>query len=220
MRTLMIGVFLCLAAAAGATDGSELPAVADVLAAYNAGIDLTASEVESLTVRQVVIEPCDDGEDRTATAVLSYVRGSELERTVLASDLRYPAGEYRLKSLVGPFISEDDYRVTVAGRERMEGEECIRLDVEALERDVDHFDGTVWVSAIDGGPVRIQGGVADPPFPAREILLDKTFALVNGRYRLVRRHTGEVEVGLLLGSRRGVRHIFYEEYAVSAVKRD
>jgi hypothetical protein len=207
-------LIVCLLAATQMS--AAVPQAAEVLGRYNETVRAAMSEIDSLSVRQVVIEPCDDGEDRTAVAVLTYVRGEKLRRDVLESDLRYPSGEYRLESLVGPLVLTGEYSVDVVGEEEMDGEACLRLELTALVRDVDHFDGTLWLSSVDGGPVRIQGAVADPPFPAREILLDKSFALVGGRFRLVSRHTGEVEVGLLLGSTRGVRHIFYEEYSIRA----
>ena len=59
------------------------------------------------------------------------------------------------------------------------------------------------------------GAVADPPFPALEIKLDKSFEPGPGGYWLVRRHTGEVRVSLLLGSKWGLRHIFYDQYVLS-----
>ena len=215
--TLVFFLFLLLPSPVLAAD--ELPDVADVLAVYNAGIEAAMTGIDSLFVRQEVIEHCPDGEDRTASAHLSYNRADGLSRTVIESDLRYPSGKYRLESLVGPVLRPDEYEVELTGVEEMEGEECLRLELRALVRDVDHFDGTLWVSVVDGGPVRIEGGVADRPFPAREILLDKSFIPVSGGFRLVRRHTGEVEIGLLVGSSRGVRHIFYEGYVVRTARR-
>lgn len=232
MRTGVAGLFLAtavlVAAPASAVEGAgptaadpgarPLPPVAEILASYSAGVDRALSDIESLFVRQIVIEPCDGDGDRTAVALLTYVRGNGLERIVQESSLRYPSGRYTLKSLVGPAITPEEYDVTVGGPEIVEGEPCLRLELEALVRDEDHFDGTVWLSMADWGLVRIVGEVADPPFPARMIRLDKSFERVEAGLRLVRRHTGEVEVGALLGGRRGVRHIFYEEYTVRVGK--
>jgi len=219
--TLSIGFLAVLVAAAtplaaGASPGEQANETSDLLAAYNATIEAAMTRIESLQVRQEIVEPCEGGPHRTATALLVYERGRGLTRTLVESNLRYPSGKYRLESLVGPRINPQEYRVTVVGREYMEGETCLRIDVEALERDVDHFDGSIWISLMDSGPVRVAGSVADPPFPAREILLDKSFEVVGEGLRLVRRHTGEVEVGALLGGQRGVRHIFYENYIVVA----
>jgi hypothetical protein len=58
------------------------------------------------------------------------------------------------------------------------------------------------------------GEVSDPPFPVTRIKLDKRFGLSPEGLWLLRRHTGEVEVSLLLTTRRGLRHIFYDDYAL------
>jgi len=220
--TRFLAAFLLLALAPTAGHAAEpgLPGAEELLADYNAGVRAAMTGIDSLWVRQEIIEPCDDGADRTATALLTYMRGRELRREVVRSELRYPSGEYRLESLVGPEVLPEEYRVTVVGRERMEGEACVRVELVALLRDVDHFDGTIWIAVDDRGPVRITGKVADPPFPTREILLDKSFQRVADRFRLVRRHTGEVEVGMILGGGRGIRHIFYEDYRVRAGDED
>ncbi len=72
----------------------------------------------------------------------------------------------------------------------------------------------------DLAPVRITGEVADPPFPVVLITLDKSFESGPGGLRLLRRHSGEVEVNLLLGTKRGLRHIFYDDYRVSTCDTD
>lgn len=185
-----------------------------ILAGYNAAIE-RALAIDSLRVTQEMIEPQDDGTSRGATAVLVYSDG-EMRREEVRSTLRYPAGDYTLASLVGPFILDGEYDVELRGREMVEGQASYRLELTAIVRDSDHFDGTVWVADDGSGPVRIVGEVADPPFPALEIRLDKSFEPGPGGYRLLRRHTGEVRVSLLLGSKWGLRHIFYEGYLLGA----
>ena len=206
--------------AASASEASSYGAAADsvdlasLIESYNLKIERTADAIDSLTVRQEMIEPQPDGSVRTATAVLAYGKGGEMQREELSSDLAYPAGEYRLQSLIGPLLAPAEYAVSLGGVEEMEGHRCYRLDVRALVRDADHFDGVVWISTADPGPVRIVGEVADPPFPAVWIRLDKTFERHPNGVWLLHRHTGEVEVSLLVARKKGLRHIFYEEYSI------
>lgn len=197
-----------------AARGDSIPPLARILAGYNDGIARALACVESLRVTQETYEPTGGRPDRRATATLVYARGEPMKRLVRSSNLAYPAGDCTLGSLVGPALDTLGYTITVAGAETMEGVPCFRLDVVARVRDVDHFDGSVWVSTDALEPVRIVGEVADPPFPLREIRLDKTFEPVEKGLRLLRRHTGEVQAGAVLGRKRGLRHIFYEDYRV------
>lgn len=172
--------------------------------------------IETLSVEQEVIEPADDGRERRAVAVLTYRRGDRMRRRVLSSDLAYPSGRYRLESLVGPELLPEEYDVTLAGVDTTEGRACYALSVAAVERDTDHFDGTVWVTVEGFHLVRIRGEVADPPFPVVRATLDKAFEPGPGGFWLLRRHTGWVEARLGFARRQGTRHIFYTRYTVRA----
>jgi len=196
------------------------PSLGAILDGYNAGVERALAAIESLRVTQETYEPRPDGEPRRATATLVYGRGCPVERRDVTSNLVYPAGDCTLASLVGPTIDTVGYAVTLSGVETMEGEPSYRLDLLAKTRDVDHFDGTIWISTSGLGPVRIAGVVADPPFPLREIKLDKSFTEVEGGIRLLRRHTGEAQAGAILGRKRGTRHIFYEDYRLLLAAHD
>ncbi len=199
----------------GARKEPAIPDVLDVLARYNDTIDAAFSRIESLRVEQEMIEPQDDGSFKCARAVLRYTPDGGMVREELSSELRYPPGDFTLASLVGPRIDPAEYEVAIEGVEDAEGHECYRLALVALERDVEHFDGTVWLSIEHLAPVLIQGEVADPPFPVSEIKIDKSFLPGPGGHWLLRRHTGEVAVNLLLVRKRGLRHIFYDRYVVN-----
>lgn len=201
------------AAASSAAEPAGAAAADSLLTRYNAEISRALAAVESLWVEQTFLEPQDDGSVRRADAVLSYVAGGGVDREILRSELSHMYGEYTLQSLVGPFLEPSEYEVSLEGIEEQEGHECHRMAVEALVRDRDHFDGTVWISLGRPGPVRVEGTVADPPFPVTEIGFDKTFELLPCGLWMVRRHTAEVEVSLF-GRRRGIRHIFYDLYEV------
>lgn len=198
---------VCAPAAAGAVD------VGALLGAYNESIERALASIESLRVEQAIFEPQGDGSTKRARAVLSYSRRDGMERDVTLSGVSHLVGRYTLRSLVGPVVDTTEYRVEYAGVEEKEDLACHRLAVTAIVRDADHFDGTIWVSTENPGPVRIIGTVADPPFPAVRVTLDKAFMSGPGGIWLVRRHTGEAEVKLLV-TRRGTRHIFYDGYEV------
>ncbi len=201
----------------GALAEQSGPDVGRLLRDYNASIERALSEIDSLTVRQLIYEPQEDGADKRAEAMLTYSRAGGMSRRIQYSEIAHLVGNYTLRSLVGPAIDTLQYRVEYEGVEEKEGRPCHRLAVTALARDADHFDGTVWISAEEPGPVRIVGRVADPPFPAVEVLLDKAFEPGPDGIWLVRRHTGEAEVKLLV-TRRGTRHIFYEDYHVKLAR--
>jgi hypothetical protein len=186
-----------------------------ILSSYNANIERALSTIDSLRVIQDMIEPQDDGSFRSARAMLIHRRESGMVRDEIRSELRYPAGEYTLESLVGPALAPGDYEVEIEGTEEIEGVLCHRLSVRALVRDVEHIDGTVCISVFHGVPVWISASVADPPFPVAKIKLDKRFGPAPGGLWLLRRHTGEVELGLIMGRKKGLRHIFYEDYVVN-----
>jgi len=216
----LLSVIIVLASIAlpGQALPAETPDAPDldrILAEYNAGIERSEAFIESLWVEQVIIDPQDDGTNKEARAVLKYGRDGRMEREVTKRGVPYMVGEYTLGSLLGPTMLEDQYRIAHDGVEMKEGVLCHRLSVEALVRDADHFDGTLWVSCERPGPVRIIGEVSDPPFPAVRVALDKAFQQGPYGVWLVRRHTGEAEVSLLV-RRRGVRHIFYDGYRVVA----
>lgn len=187
--------------------------LSELLRDYNAGIERAMSSVESLRVEQLMFEPQEDGSTRRAEAVLTYSKTAGMTREVGFSEISHLVGKYTLMSLVGPRIDTLEYEVVYSGVEAKEGRSCHKLSLTALKRDADHFDGTLWVSVDAPGPVRIVGTVADPPFPAVRVTLDKAFDLAPGGIWLVRRHTGEAEVRLLV-TRRGTRHIFYDGYRV------
>jgi hypothetical protein len=202
---------------AGAAGTSEAADVASVVERYNACIRLAEGAVESLRVYQEMDEPQAGGAPRQARAVLSYTKGEGMERRELSSSLAYPAGEYTLSSLVGPFLEPSEYRIRLEGTEVVDGVDCYRLAVEALKRDKDHLDGDVWVSQASFAPVRIVGAVSAPPFPLAEIRLDKRFAPGPAGIALLRSHAGEVRTGLILGRKRGTRDITYRHYVVNGV---
>ncbi len=191
------------------------PDLIDILTRYNALIVRERAIVESLRVEQTMIEPQDDGSTRTSEAVLVYTPADGMERREVFSEITHPAGDYTLDSLIGPELRPDEYDIRYAGRDSIAGEETYHLNVTATVRDRRHFDGDVWISTDGFAPVRITGKVADPPFPVVLITLDKSFETGPEGLRLLRRHSGEVEVNLLLGTRCGLRHIFYDDYYVS-----
>ena len=204
----------CGAGEAKAGDSSPAtPTVSEVLELYNAEISRSLAAVESLRVEQTFLEPQDDGSVKRVEAVLSYTTGGKVVREILRCELSHMVGNYTLQSLVGPHIYGSEYEAVLEGIEEKEGYACYRLALKALVRDADHFDGTVWISREQPGPVRITGAVADPPFPASDVRLDKAFELQPCGLWMVRRHTGEVEVSLF-GRRRGMRHIFYDGYDI------
>ena len=133
------------AAAAGA------PAVTleEILALYNSNIRTALARIETLWVEQEIIEPSEDGEDRRAFAQLSYRQGERMKRTLLSSTLAYPSGNYQIASIVGPELLASDYVISLGGVEESEGRTCYALHVTATERDITHFDGTVWAT-VDG----------------------------------------------------------------------
>ncbi|MBD3349408.1 MAG: hypothetical protein GF400_09480 [Candidatus Eisenbacteria bacterium] len=194
-----------------ASSGPDSVRVERILAAYNAGIERAISRIESLRVEQVLIDPQEDGTTKEARAVLAYSRSRGMEREITEPGLPHMVGRYTLPSLLGPELSTEEYVVAYEGIEEEEGVFCHRLSLEARVRDADHFDGTIWVARDRPGPVRIVGRVADPPWPATMIGLDKAFASGPHGIWLVRRHSGEAELSLLI-RKKGVRHIFYEDY--------
>ncbi|MFH1502547.1 MAG: hypothetical protein ABIG03_05835 [Candidatus Eisenbacteria bacterium] len=197
----------------GSGDGQSFD-LAALLRAYNDGVERALACVESLRVEQVIFEPQSDGSTKRAEAVLSYSRDGGMEREVGLSEISHLVGRYTLMSLVGPVIDTAEYEVEYLGLESKEDRVCHRLGLTAIVRDADHFDGTVWVSVEAPGPVRIVGTVADPPFPAVRVTLDKAFLPGPGGICFVRRHTGEAVVKLLV-TRQGTRHIFYDGYEVT-----
>ena len=207
-------VAACALAAGPLRSDPSCQDVADLLARYNARIARTLQDIETLTVEQDMVEPQDDGSPKRAHAVLSYERGAGLTREETFSDLRYPAGEYTLESLVGPALDPAEYSVTLEASEEMNGHACCRLSVKAVKRDAKHIDGVVWISAQAAAPVRIKATVADPPFPASEIRLDKSFEPDASGPWLLRSHVGEAEVRLLWTKKSGTRRISYDQYLV------
>jgi hypothetical protein len=190
----------------------------EILGGYNAGIDRAIAAIETLRVRQEMIEPTDEGGEKRARAVLIYRRGEGMERDEISSDLGHPVGEYTLESLVGPVIAQSEYVVVLDGLEEMGGSRCYRLSLKAVERDMKHFDGTVWVNEADLGLVRIVGEVADPTFPIRRITFDKQFERLPDGLRLLRRHTGEIDIRLAFVHRQGVMHILYDDYSIELAR--
>ena len=71
-----------------------------------------------------------------------------------------------------------------------------------------------WVEVGSLGLVRIVGEVADPPFPVERIKLDRASELVPEGFRLLRRHTGEIDIKLGFIRRHGVMDIFYADYKI------
>ena len=197
-------------------DPTETPSLDELLAGYNANIEHAMTAIETLSVRQEMVEPEEGGGEKRALAVLTYGRERGMEREELSSDIGHPKGEYTLRSLVGPEILADEYGAVLAGIEEMDGRTCYRVSVTALERDRDHFDGDVWIEVGSLGLVHIVGEVADAPFPVQRVRLDKAFEPVADGFRLLRRHTGEVDIKLALISRHGLMHIFYLDYAVTS----
>jgi hypothetical protein len=215
-------VLLCVICASSVGRAAE-PAVVDsigmlsleeVLEGYNANIRGAMAAIETLRVEQEMVEPTEEGGEKRALALLSYSRGEGMQREERSSDLGHPVGEYKLRSLVGPELLPGEYDVLLTGVEDMEGRRCYRLSVTATERDVEHFDGTVWVEVGSLGLVRIIGQVADPPFSVERITLDKAFEPVPEGLRLLRRHTGAIDIRLAFVRRHGVMHIFYTGYAI------
>jgi hypothetical protein len=190
-------------------------ALEDILASYNENIRRAFDSIDSLHVVQDMFEPQPDGTQKTARAILTYTRAGGMVRDEVRSELEYPAGNYTLRSLIGPTLEPSEYLIELEDTEEAEGHDCYRLSLEAAVRDVDHIDGTIWISSQHLTPVRIVAEVSDPPFPITEIKLDKSFAPEPSGLWFVRRHSGEGEANLLLVRRRGVRHIFYDDYLVT-----
>ena len=194
---------------------APVPDLADILARYNAVIVRERAAVESLRVVQTMIEPQEDGSSKTSEAVLVYTTADGMDRREVFCEITHPAGDYTLDSLIGPALRPEEYDLRYAGSDTVAGEEAYHISVTAIVRDRRHFDGDVWISTRDLAPMRVTGEVADPPFPVVLITLDKSFESGPGGLRLLRRHSGEVEINLLLGTKRGLRHIFYDDYRVS-----
>ena len=202
------------AAEPAGVDSVGMLSLEEVLEGYNANIHGAMAAIETLRVEQEMLEPAKEGGEKRALASLFYRRAEGMQREEFSSDLGHPVGEYELQSLVGPELLSGEYDVLLTGVEDMEGRRCHRLSVTATERDIEHFDGTVWVEVGSLGLVRIIGEVADPPFPVERIKLDKAFEPVPEGFRLLRRHTGEIDIRLAFVRRHGVMHIFYTDYAV------
>ncbi len=202
------------AAEPAVVDSIGILSLEDVLEGYNANIRGAMVAIDTLRVEQEMLEPTKEGGEKRALASLFYHRAEGMQREESSSDLGHPVGEYELQSLVGPELLQGEYDVLLSGVEEMEGRRCHRLSVTATQRDLEHFDGTVWVEVGSLGLVRIIGAVADPPFPVERIKLDKAFEPVPEGFRLLRRHTGEVDIRLGFVRRHGVMHIFYTDYVI------
>lgn len=186
-----------------------------IVGEYDAYLESAIERISTLTVDQEMIEPQQDGSTKRALAVLHYSPEAGMVRREISSEISYPRGNFTLGSLLGPAIRPDEYEVRLEGTEEMEGFDCYRLELKALRRDAHHVDGMFWVSVDGCRPVRIAGKVSDPPFPVTEITLDKSFAPSPEGIWLLRRHSGEVEAWLLVGKKRGLRHIFYDGYILN-----
>jgi hypothetical protein len=209
-----------VALAALATPAAEAPDIDEILEGYNANIDRAMATIETLRVQQELVEPSDGEGDKRAFAVLTYRRGEGMERDEISSDIGHPVGEYTLESLVGPVVLSSEYGVSLDGVEDMEGRPCYRLSLTAIERDMKHFDGTVWIDRDDLGLVRIKGDVADPTFPIRSIAFDKLFGREEGGLNLLERHSGEIDIRLGFIHRHGVMDILYSGYSIGFVSGD
>lgn len=207
-----------VAAADSAPVSHSALGIGEILDRYNDGIRRALEGIESLRVAQTMFEPQDDGSSKRACAILTYERGAGMVREETFSEITYPAGEYTLSSLVGPRIDSSEYDIEYGGAEEQEGYACHRLDVTAAVRDHRHFDGSIWISSESFAPVRIVGAVADPPFPAKEIRLDKLFCPAHEGIWLVRRHIGRGEFSFLFASKRGERRLFYDDYDIRFVE--
>ncbi|MCD4690944.1 hypothetical protein K8S17_05725 [bacterium] len=217
MRTAVYGLKITAAFVAQAGEARTAdagPDLDEILSCYNAAIIEGRTSIESLTALQTMLDPQEDGTTKRAEAELVYSPEGGMERRVIFSNISHPAGKFTLDSLIGPELHTNEYALELAGCDTVDGQEAYRVAVTALERDSMHFDGTVWISTEDFGPVRVMGQVADPPFPVALITLDKAFEPSVCGVRLLRRHSGEAEVNLLLGRKRGLRHIFYDDYVV------
>ncbi len=201
-------------ASSGVSVVETVDSVEEILGRYNDGIHRALAGIESLRVAQTIFEPQDDGSTKRACAVLSYGREHGLAREETFSELVYPAGEYALSSLIGPELDPSVYSVEYVGADEQEGVPCHRLEVTAITRDCRHFDGSIWISTESFAPVRIVGAVVDPPFPAKEIRLDKVFTEGPHGLWLVRRHRGHGEFRVLFISKQGERTIYYDDYEV------
>lgn len=190
------------------------PTLEEIIERYNGVIARERAAVDSLRVVQTMIEPQGDGSEKRSEALLVYSADEGMERRELFSEITNPAGDYTLDSIIGPELPDGEYELAYAGVDSIDGERTHHLLVTALERDSRHFDGELWISTADLGPVRVVGHVADPPFPVVLITFDKRFAPGPEGLRLLRRHSGEAEVNLLFGVKRGERHIFYDDYVV------
>lgn len=188
--------------------------VEEIVDRYNEGVLRALAGVEGLRVAQTIFEPQDDGGTKRACATLSYEREHGMVRVETFSELVYPVGEYTLLSLVGPVLDRSTYNVQYTGMDEVEGVPCHRLEVTAISRDPKHFDGSIWISIESLAPVRIVGEVADPPFPAVEVSLDKVFAEGPHGLWFVRRHAGRGEFRVLFITKRGERTIYYDDYEV------
>ena len=201
-------------ASSGVSVVETVDSVEEILGRYNDGIRRVLAGIESLRVAQTIFEPQDDGSTKRACAVLNYARGLGMTREETFSELTYPVGEYTLSSLVGPDLDPSVYSVEYAGVDEQEGVPCHRLEVTATDRDCKHFDGSIWISTESFAPVRVVGEVADPPFPAKEIRLDKVFTEGPHGLWLVRRHRGRGEFRVLFISKQGERQIYYDDYEI------
>jgi hypothetical protein len=211
LTAALLGIFLS-AAQAESVDLDEL------LARHNRNIRRAIDCIDTLRVEQEILEPQPGGTAKRGIAVLTYGRSGAMERTEISSDLGYPAGNYTLLSLTGPELSRSEYDIELIGVEEMEGRECYRLSVTALRRDADHFDGDVWIETTSFGLVRIEGEVADAPFPLVRITLDKAFEPGPAGFWLLRRRSGEADAKIGFIEKSGTRHVFYYDYSVGTAE--
>jgi len=202
------------AAVEGTAVSDSAAGIGTILDRYNAGVRRVLEGIESLRVAQTMYEIEEDGITKRACAVLTYERGAGMVRDETFSEITYPVGVYTLSSLVGPLLDPSEYDIEYGGVEEEAGRACHRLEVTARVRDRGHFDGSIWISCEGAAPVRIIGAVADPPFPATEIGLDKLFSPGPAGVWLVRKHVGRGEFKFLFVSKRGERRLFYDDYEI------
>ena len=149
-------------------EAQEAKDITTIVAEVNRYQERARRLVQNLRVVQLVVQQSGD-EERKEQAVVIYHPPEDPKRDVQWSNIGHPTNGFPLKNLIGFPLQGAAYKVSLVGTETIRGHATYKLQLKPLPGEEKRIDGFLWVSTSDYGPVRVEGDMANPPFPIKSL---------------------------------------------------
>ncbi|MEW6457213.1 MAG: outer membrane lipoprotein-sorting protein [Acidobacteriota bacterium] len=146
-----------------------------VLLKYNSNIQRLSQYFKDLTVTQKITLDTE-GMTFEEVSIIYYKVNKKAKKTLEFKRKKMPEKIPELDFFTGFPISEKDYKISIIGKDNIDGEECFKISLVPRRKDKTLINGFIWVSFNDYVLIKFESSPLDKPTMVKELHITQIYS--------------------------------------------